>query len=185
MPQASTALTGMFQFRKGTQPNSIIVAGRELCATAITAPSAVGAFVGQAINITVDQTAPLTTRLGIYDQIFSRWRPRKLRMTYVSSLPTTAAGSVYLSNAASVLDTASDAAAIMRCEGAVTAPGYATATTIYSSHEQIKWYDTETNGTSDSGDSPGRFFFGTTGFAAATIPGYLVIDYEIEFGSPT
>lgn len=185
-PQMATSFSSGFSFRKGSIPDSIIICGRDLGATALAATSAVGAVVPSNFTLTVDASGPTVTRWGTYQGLFNRWRIRKLHVTFVSGTNTTSSGQAFLATENTLATaTPTTTESLMRRAGSVMGPLYSNMATVFHSGEQLKWYDTEIGAGSDIGDSPGRVLFQSQGAASAFIPGVLVYDYEIEFAGAT
>jgi len=181
-PQLGHAVSVFFDTKKGSTPGGMMVSGRELSATAITATNAGGAFVNTAILIQCAATA-LTARWGTFSALYQKWRIRSLRATFVSNQPTTVVGNVY-AGTVGVLQAAAPTtgAGIMRENGAVFGNAYSDLVTEYDCKSQIvPWF--ATTATSETAVA-GYLNVGTDGFSSAVVPGQIVVDYEIEFADP-
>jgi len=190
-PQLGAGIQCGFRFRTGTTPTSLIVEGRDLSATAISASSATPAtHVRTTLQISVDANSNvLCTRWGTWGLLFQKWRIRKLHATLVSNMASTTVGSNYLAMYVEANATpASTAEAIMRLEGSVMGNAYSQIRTRFDSPAQsLVWYECTADGGSppDLLESlPGFIAVGTDGYSSALVPGKLVIDYELEFADP-
>jgi len=190
-PQLGAGISCGFRFRKGTLPTSLIVEGRDLTATAMSASSATPAtFVRSLLPISVDaNVTPLCTRWGLWGNLFQKWRVRKLRATLVANMATTTVGNNYA--AFFVEDNATPAAtaaAIMALEGSVMGNAYSQIETVFDTGAQsLVWMETTASAESPASQqeaSPGTLMLGSDGYSSALVPGKVVIDYELEFCDP-
>lgn len=103
----------------------------------------------------------------------------------MSGQPTTSGGFNYIAFDSTETATGDPATAVnlMRFDGSAMGVAYANVQTDFPAAAQLKWYDTQ-----QAADSPtsvaGDLFVASDGYAAAVVPGKVLIDYEIEFMDP-
>jgi len=187
-PQLGHSTSVFFESRKGSTPGGMILAGRELSATAISATSNVGAYVNTALNVNCAGTN-LTARWATFATLYQKWRIRALRATLVSNQSTTTVGNLYAAfqtlypvPAGQVPATG---AQLMRENGAVFGNAYSDLVTEFDARSQsVPWFSTSTGAGATNTNCPGVLNIGSDGFSAAVVPGTVVVDYEIEFADP-
>lgn len=183
-PQLGHTTSVFFEARKGTTPGGMVVGGRELLGTALTATNAAGAYVlTQAI---VQCFATWTARWVQFAALYQKWRLRALRATFVSSLGTTTVGDVYLSFQTDPTAAGpASGAAQMRENGAVFGNAYSDLVSEFDCRSAtVPWFQTAPGGGTVSTASAGVLNIGTDSFTSAVVPGKVVVDYEIEFADP-
>jgi hypothetical protein len=185
-PQTGAQIETYFRFKAGTLPQSVVIEGRDLALTAVTASSATpSTFVQSRFVISVDSSpsSALVNRFSSYVGLFQRWRVRKLTARFVANQATTTVGNNYLALAYDATLTVSSAEATMRLNNSCMGNAYSDLLTKFDPAVQLKWYSTNPVAITDQ-DYPGVVIFGTDGYSASVVPGKIVYDYEIEFAEP-
>lgn len=181
--QTDVAMSTFFRFSSSQGGRGAVIEGRDLCATLPAATSAAGAFTVQAIAANVLSGA-MCSRWQTYGSLFTKWRARKLKATFVAGLGTGTAGFNYIAwdMTQTNINDPTSASALMRFEGSAMGVAYANIQSTFPLVGQLSWYDTQ--GSAVPTNTLGQLFIGSTGYTSAVSPGQLVIDYELEFIEP-
>jgi hypothetical protein len=183
-PQRMSTFSSGFRFKAGSVPDSIVICGRDLAATALRSTDIGGAPIVTTIPLGMI-TNPLVTRWGTFATLFQRYRIRRLVARFVATQPTTIVGTNAIAFTQAYATAApTDIKSCVAINKSVLGNAYSALTCNFEPDTQLKWYDTADGGSHDSGDTVGVFYHVSDSFSSTVVPGRIEFDYEVEFAAP-